>query len=329
MIVLGGVTRLTESGLSIVDWRPISGVLPPLSEAAWRQTFADYQQFPEYQAFNSSMDLAAFKRIYWFEYAHRMLGRIIGLVFLVPFIGFLSARVLPRSLIVKLWVAFLLGALQGGLGWYMVQSGLLSNPHVSQYRLTAHLLLAMVIYGFLLWLAIDLVTAKTARAMGARPGWITACWIAIVLLCLVASGGFVAGTHAGFVYNTFPTMNGEWWPAEILSLTPIWRNFFENVVAIQFVHRTLALLVAVSIVGFWLQIWRCDGGPRMRVAAHILAGALVVQLSLGVATLLLRVPVWLGALHQAGAVVLFSAAIYALYARRHSEYRPVRPPAMV
>ena len=328
MIVLGGVTRLTESGLSIVDWRPISGVLPPMNDAAWLQSFADYQQFPEYQAFNSSMDLAAFKRIYWFEYAHRMLGRLIGLVFLVPFIGFLSARVLPRSLIVKLWVAFLLGALQGGLGWYMVQSGLLSNPHVSQYRLTAHLLLAMVIYGFLLWLAIDLVTAKTARAMDARPGWITACWIAIVLLCMVASGGFVAGTHAGFVYNTFPTMNGEWWPAEILSLTPIWRNFFENVVAIQFVHRTLALLVAVSIVGFWLQILRCDGGPRMRVAAHILAGALVVQLSLGVATLLLRVPVWLGALHQAGAVVLFSAAIYALYARRHSEYRPVRPPAM-
>ena len=329
MIVLGGVTRLTESGLSIVEWRPISGVLPPMSEAAWRQAFVDYQQFPEYQAINNGMDLAAFKRIYWFEYAHRMLGRLIGLVFLIPFIGFIFARVLPRSLIVKLWMAFLLGALQGGMGWYMVQSGLVSDPHVSQYRLTAHLLLATVIYGILLWLAIDLVSAKTARIVGARPGWMTARWIAIVLLCMVASGGFVAGTHAGFVYNTFPTMNGEWWPAEILSLTPIWRNFFENVVTIQFVHRTLALLVAVSIVGFWLQILRRDDGRRMRVAAHILAGALLVQLSLGVATLLLRVPVWLGALHQAGAVVLFSAAIYALYARSHSEIRPVRPPAMV
>ena len=329
MIVLGGVTRLTESGLSIVEWRPISGVLPPMSEAAWHQTFTDYQQFPEYQAINNGMDLAAFKRIYWFEYAHRMLGRLIGLVFLIPFIGFLVARVLPRALIVKLWIAFLLGAMQGGLGWYMVQSGLVSDPHVSQYRLTAHLLLAVVIYGFLLWLAIDLVTAKKAHVVGARPGWMTARWIAIVVLCMTISGGFVAGTHAGFVYNTFPTMNGEWWPAGILSLTPIWRNFFENVVAIQFVHRALALLVAVSIIGFWLQISYCDEDRRMRVAAHILAGALIVQVSLGVATLLLRVPVWLAAMHQAGAVALFSAAIYAMHVHSHSEYRPVRPPAIV
>jgi len=319
MIVLGGVTRLTESGLSIVDWRPVSGVLPPMSEAAWRQAFVDYQQFPEYLANNYGMDLAAFKRIYWFEYAHRMLGRLIGLVFLIPFIGFLFARVLPRPLILKLWTAFLLGALQGGLGWYMVQSGLVSDPHVSQYRLTAHLLLAMVIYGFLLWLAIDLVTAKAVRVAGARPGWITVRWIAVVVLCTVASGGFVAGTHAGFVYNTFPMMNGEWWPAGILSLTPVWRNFFENVAAIQFVHRALALLAALSIVGFWLRILCCDDDRRTRAAAHILVGALFIQLNLGIATLLLRVPVWLGALHQAGAVMLFSAAIYALYMRSHSD----------
>jgi len=311
MVVLGGVTRLTHSGLSIVEWQPVAGALPPLSDEAWEQTFRKYQQTPEYRKVNAGMTLEAFKGIFWWEYAHRLLGRAIGAVYLLPFLYFLWRRQVNPALAWRIAAIFVVGALQGAMGWYMVKSGLADDPRVSPYRLTAHLGLALVIYGATLWAAMDVLAPRRARDAGRtrRPLWLFSVFVTALIFLMALSGGLVAGNHAGLVYNTFPLMNGHWLPPEIMALEPWYSNLFANMATVQFDHRLLAWLLALLVPWFWARSAPASGSRSARLACHALLAALVLQLSLGIATLLHAVPVILGAAHQAGALLLFTAAL--------------------
>ncbi len=312
MVVLGGVTRLTGSGLSMVKWEPIIGALPPMSQLEWEQVFQLYQQFPEFKLKNSGMDLEGFKGIFWFEYAHRLLGRSIGIIFLLPMIYFWIRKKLDRPLVPKLMVMFVLGGLQGLLGWYMVQSGLVSAPHVSQYRLTAHLGLAFVIYAYIFWVAIGLLfpgDRDNNRQIGAGLRRLSY-FISGFLFVTVLSGGFVAGLKAGLAYNTFPLMGGRWVPEGFLNLEPVWRNFFEDVATVQFDHRVLATLVFIIITAFWFMARKAELLPRVRVGVHLFLLAMFIQVTLGISTLLLYVPTDLAASHQGGALVLFTLSLF-------------------
>ena len=312
MIILGGVTRLTGSGLSMVQWEPIMGILPPLSQAEWEETFLLYQQYPEYKLKNFAMSLGEFKSIFWFEYAHRVLGRSIGIIFLLPFLYFLVKGKIHRSLTPKLITMFVLGGLQGLMGWYMVKSGLVDNPHVSQYRLTAHLGLAIVIYSYMFWVALDMLfpnvddsASNTNRKLGRLSLIITG-----IIFITALSGGFVAGTRAGFAFNTFPLMDGRLIPVGLFELSPLWRNFFENIVTVQFDHRVLAILLFLIIPAFWWTAVKSQQESRIRTGLHLLLAALALQLTLGISTLLLAVPVALAAAHQGGAIILLTASLF-------------------
>jgi cytochrome c oxidase assembly protein subunit 15 len=348
MVVIGGLTRLTLSGLSITEWEPVTGIVPPLSGSDWAAEFAKYQAIPQYKLINAGMSLAQFKTIFWWEYAHRLWGRLIGFVYLLPFLYFIARRQIPRRLVAPLAGIFALGAAQGALGWYMVESGLANRIEVSQYRLTAHLALALAIYAATLWAALGLLTTNSSPPIGGRgrgpsqsdgkvrcastagaypphpgplppmggegatisPHWRRA---AEAILCLVAitivAGGFTAGLNAGLVYNTFPLMGGTFVPGEYAELTPFVRNWFENVAAVQFDHRVLAMTTAASIVALWLAASRTALPRPARIALHALLAAVALQFSLGLSTLLLVVPTPLAAAHQAGAVLLLTGAI--------------------
>jgi len=309
MVVLGGVTRLTGSGLSMVEWDPIFGVVPPLSDEEWNTVFELYRLSPEYLKINIGMDVDGFKNIYWFEFAHRILGRAIGLVFFIPFLGFLLTGRIRKPLMPKLIAMFVLGGLQGVLGWYMVKSGLVDNPHVSQYRLTAHLILAVVIYAYMFWVALDLLPGKpAARATpGLRRG---AAVLGGLVFITVLSGGFVAGLKAGHAYNTFPLMGDRWIPDVIFMQEPAWRNLFENIATVQFNHRVLALLVFGGVILLWLAALRRPLERAARIGLHCLLAAVILQLGLGISTLLLHVPTGLAATHQAGALLLFTVVLF-------------------
>jgi cytochrome c oxidase assembly protein subunit 15 len=320
MVVLGGVTRLTGSGLSMVQWDPIFGVVPPLSEADWEATFSRYQASPEYRKINVGMDLHGFKQIYWFEFAHRLLGRTIGLVFLLPFLYFLYTGRIRRPLIPRLAMLFVLGGLQGGLGWYMVKSGLVDNPHVSQYRLTAHLGTALAIYSYMLWVALGLWTnaGPIVSAPALRGLRRFAAALGTLVFITALSGGFVAGLKAGFAYNTFPLMDGHWIPETMFLLSPPWRNFFENIAAVQFDHRLLATLVFVGCAAFWLAARRHALPASARLGVHALLAAATLQVSLGISTLLLHVPTPLAASHQGGALLLLTVILVVNHRLRYA-----------
>ena len=312
VVVVGGVTRLTHSGLSIVEWQPLVGTLPPLSEQAWLETFHKYQQTPEYQKVNLGMSLEAFKGIFWWEYAHRLLGRGIGLVYLLPFLYFFVRRQVDRPLAWKLAGIFVLGGLQGALGWYMVKSGLVDNPRVSQYRLTAHLGLAFAIYAAMLWVALGLLAPRRApppHEPARRRLWHFSLALTVLIFVMSLSGGLVAGIRAGLAYNTFPLMNGHWIPPGILALEPWYSNFFNNLATVQFDHRLIAWLLAALVPWFWWRSTRVALTPRERLWCGALPAVLVLQVGLGIMTLLLAVPVALGAAHQAGALLLLTAAL--------------------
>jgi heme a synthase len=308
MVVVGGVTRLTLSGLSITEWKPVIGVVPPLSAADWADEFAKYKVIPEYRTVHFGMTLDEFKSIYFWEYGHRLLGRLIGVVFAAPFVWFLVCRRLPRRFVPPLCGILLLGFAQGALGWYMVESGLADRIEVSQYRLVAHLALALAIYATILWLALVIVRTP-ARADPGR-GWR---WAADAVLSFVAvtmaAGGFTAGLHAGLTYNTFPLMDGRLVPAGYGLLQPFWRNWFESIAAVQFDHRLLAIATAAVIVLVWAAGQRTSLPKPARTALHALLGLVALQVALGIATLLLVVPIPLAAVHQAGALLLLTAAI--------------------
>lgn len=329
ILVVGGVTRLTHSGLSITEWQPIVGTVPPLSAERWDEAFAKYQATPEYRLVNRGMSLAAFKSIFWWEYVHRLLGRLVGVAFALPLVWFVVRRKLPAGLAPSLIAIFALGALQGALGWYMVQSGLVDDPRVSQLRLAAHLGLALLIFAGMLWLALSLLRPHAvlpAEASAMETDGATALRrFALLIVALVfvqaIAGGLVAGIRAGLAYNTFPLMNGQLVPPEILSLEPWYRNFTDNMATVQFDHRAIAWLLALLIPVFWFLV-RPHALPRVRLSADLLLAALLLQFALGVATLLLVVPVPLAAAHQAGAVLLFAAALNAAHALRLVGHRP-------
>ena len=318
MVVVGGVTRLTHSGLSITEWQPIVGTLPPLSAGDWSDAFSKYQATPEFRDVNRDMTLGAFKRIFWWEYAHRLLGRAIGVAFLAPYLWFLLRNRIPRGYAWPLLGIFVLGGLQGAVGWLMVKSGLVDDPRVSPFRLTAHLGLAFAIFAAMLWTALSLAFPR--RVDGSFPGVRGArrfsFAVAGLVFVMVLLGGFVAGIRAGFAYNTFPLMDGHVVPPEILMLAPWWKNFFWNMATVQFDHRMLAWILAFAVPLFGWRVWRAAVPRRARGSAAALVAALAVQIGLGIATLVNVVPLPLAALHQAGAVVVFGLALAAVHALR-------------
>lgn len=309
MIVLGGVTRLTNSGLSMVEWRPLVGIIPPVTETQWLEVFDKYKQFPEYQKVNLGMSLDEFKFIFYFEYAHRVLGRLIGVLYLLPFLYFWYRGRVRSGLMPSLVVLFAMGGLQGLLGWFMVKSGLVDDPKVSQYRLTAHLGLAVAIYGAILWVALGLLFGAGTRPDQARLSrW--GLWLCGLIFLMILSGGLVAGTRAGYAFNTWPLMGTSFFPPGLYGMEPAWLSAFEDLGTVQFNHRMFAYLLIVLVAGFALVALRSGIRPAARTGVFLLLGALLLQVLLGISTLLLKVPVSLGAAHQGGAVLLLSAALY-------------------
>jgi cytochrome c oxidase assembly protein subunit 15 len=316
MVVVGGVTRLTRSGLSIVEWDPLIGAIPPLDQTDWEELFREYQATPEYRQVNQGMSLQAFKGIFWWEYFHRLLGRLIGLAFLLPLLWFLFRRKVPPGLTPRLFGIFLLGGLQGAVGWWMVASGLIDDPRVSHVRLSIHLGIAFLIFAAMLWTALDLLSGF-ARSAAPPPAARWAGWLSLLIFVMVLSGGLVAGTRAGYAYNTFPLMNGQFFPPEYLMLQPWWDNFLHNMATVQFNHRLIAWALFVLIPLLWWSVRRVGDG-EVRLASALLLVMLGVQLALGIGTLLLQVPVALGATHQAGALVLFGLSLWLAHALRRA-----------
>jgi cytochrome c oxidase assembly protein subunit 15 len=318
MVPIGGITRLTESGLSIVEWQPLIGALPPLGEADWQALFAKYQATPQFRQVNRTMTVPEFKAIFWWEYIHRLWGRLIGVVFAAPFLWFLARRAIGGALAWKLAGIFALGGLQGAMGWYMVASGLVDRPEVSQYRLTAHLGLALLIYALLLWTASGLMSAHRPLLLSPshfgredRKNFRRGATVLLVLVTLATlAGGFVAGLDAGLIYNTFPLMEGRLVPPDYLATQPWWRDPFENRATVQFHHRVLGIATLIAAAVYTWRALKADPPRPVRRAAIALAHLAVLQVGLGIATLLLVVPVPLAALHQIGAMALFTAALW-------------------
>jgi len=317
MVLVGGLTRLTHSGLSIVEWRPISGVLPPLSGEAWRAEFEHYKQYPEFKLVHSHFDLEDFKAIFWFEYVHRLLGRLVGLAFGAPLLWFLSRRAVTRALALRLAGLFALGGLQGFIGWWMVSSGLRDRPDVSAVRLAIHLGMALLLYAGILWTALDqregppapLPSPALARAA-------TALWAGVLLTAI--AGALVAGTDGGLTYNTFPLMGDRLVPPGLLAMRPWWLNPIQNPVTAQFDHRVLALSLAASVLAFRLALARAGLRGPARRASDVLVAVVLAQVTLGVATLLSVVWLPLASAHQLTALLLLTAATW----QAHTLWRP-------
>jgi heme a synthase len=324
-LIVGGVTRLTQSGLSIVDWAPLMGVIPPLTEAQWQEAFDAYRAYPEYLELRRGMTLDEFKFIFFWEYLHRMVARAIGLVFLVPFLFFAVKGWLTRPLAWRALLLFGLGAAQGAMGWFMVASGLVDMPRVSHYRLAAHLSLAFVIFGYAVWLARELAVGRkrpslpegTARLI--RRGLVL---VGALMAVQIVWGAFVAGLKAGFYYNTFPLMGGGILPPDFLRMEPAVLNLVENPPAVQWMHRLLGTILLGVAAWFWLAVRRAVGvdGSAVRLN-RILFGGIAVQYLLGVLTLLLLVPVWLGVTHQVAAMLLAGVWIWWVHRLRVTEVR--------
>lgn len=309
MVVVGGTTRLTQSGLSMVNWEPVSGVVPPLSEADWHAEFDAYKASPEYQKINAGMDLGEFKAIFAWEYLHRLIGRLLGLALVLPFGWFLLRHAIPRGYARRLVGLVLLVGLQGAIGWWMVASGLVDRPDVAHERLALHLTTALFLLAALLWTALDLRALAAGRSsVEGRPStWV---WpFAILLVVQITLGAFVAGLDAGHIFNTWPLMHGAWVPQGLTSITPIWSNLVDNPIAVQFMHRWLAVVVVVSVLLVAVKLFKA-GATSYAVALEV---AVVIQFVLGVLTLLNAVPVALGVAHQSGGVLLLVVTVFAAH----------------
>lgn len=310
MVLIGGLTRLTESGLSIVEWKLLSGIFPPLTEQSWQHEFAAYQTSPEYQKINSGFALADFKRIFWLEYIHRVLGRVIGLALLLPFIYFTARRMLPKPFVKRMAIACVLVAAQGAVGWIMVASGLVDQPRVSPLKLTLHLSLALALFGWLLWARWQLAPAP--RPVAASKYALAARLLLVAATLQIIFGALVAGLDAGYSYNTFPLMDGQWIPTGLHLLSPWWLNHLESILTVQFQHRVMAYAVAFGILVFVAWAWR-DAIPTQRFWLKALAGAVFLQFSLGVATLLSEMNIALASMHQLGAVLLLGVLLRVMW----------------
>ena len=314
MVILGGVTRLTHSGLSIVIWEPITGWLPPLTIDEWQHVFLLYKETPEFKKINYDMGLDDFKSIFWLEYLHRLWGRIIGITFLLPFFYFLLRGWISRSLASKLIFIFMLGMAQGVLGWFMVQSGLSDRPDVSQYRLTAHLAVAIILYAYLFWIALGELYDQTMEKSIISPNLrrlavANFLWLFFTML----AGGLVAGLDAGFTYNTFPLMDGKLIPDGLFENSPVYINFFENIITVQFAHRLMAIVSVVLVVSLWWRACKEMTSIPTLLPFHVLVTLVLLQFVLGVMTLLFVVPTHLAALHQVTAFLSLTAGLWALH----------------
>ncbi len=320
MITVGGATRLTDSGLSITEWQLITGFVPPLNMAEWAEAFEKYRQIPEYKLINKGMSLAEFKVIYWWEWGHRFLGRVIGFVVIIPLLGFWFAGWLAAWLKRRVVIIFLAGAAQGGLGWYMVMSGLVERTDVSQYRLAAHLLLAFIILGLIVWSVLDLVRAKSdpsaARAM-ALSARISAGTLVALIFAQIFMGALVAGLDAGQGYNTWPLMDGALVPDGLFAASPWYLNLFENAMTVQFNHRMAAYLLVAAICVHVAIVAPRAGGTVLATGVAMLSTALA-QTGLGIWTLLRQAPLDLSLIHQGGAVVLLVIALWHVHALRRA-----------
>jgi cytochrome c oxidase assembly protein subunit 15 len=312
MVIVGGITRLTHSGLSITTWSFVGG-FPPHTPEQWQSAFDHYKASPEYKLINSYFSIEDYKSIYWWEYIHRAIGNIIGVVFILPFIYFLVKKRISKQLMVKLVGVFLLGGLQGLLGWYMVQSGLINEPHVSHYRLAAHLMTALLSFGFTFWVALDLIypRQKTDNQFSSIKKW---CYVLLFFVAVqIMYGAFTSGLRAGQFDPTWPKMGENWIAPEITALTPVWRNFFDGVAGVQFIHRYNAYIVTILVFLVWFKARKIALLPTQRHGVNVLLGMLCVQFLLGVFTLVYSVPVVLGVLHQTGAFLLLASTIFVIH----------------
>jgi heme a synthase len=313
MIIIGGITRLTESGLSIVNWEPIRGMLPPFGADSWQELFAAYKTSPEFQKLNNWMSLGDFQRIFWWEFIHRFWGRLIGIVFFIPFVWFMIKGRLPKQLMPHMIGVFLLGALQGYIGWYMVQSGLVNDPHVSQYRLTIHLGMALIIIGYLLWLGLKFLKQPTEHFETAPKIRRLALVGLILITTTILSGGFVAGLDAGLIYNTFPMMGDSLIPHEYGALSPFYLNFFENEAAVQFNHRFIAITTFIYVLFFWWHMRKKNVGRTNEKLLTALCHTAILQVTLGITTLLTSVQLHVAVLHQFCALLLFTIILLLIF----------------
>lgn len=307
MIVVGGATRLTDSGLSITEWKPIMGAIPPLSDVDWLDAFAKYKEIPEYHLVNKGMSLDEFKDIFWWEWSHRFLGRFIGVAFALPFLFFWWTGRLRDGFARKCAIVLGLGAVQGAIGWYMVSSGLVDRIDVSQYRLALHLSVAFLIFAALIWLALSLRPAQLPPATKGQR--VLAGHLAGFVFVQVVLGAFVAGLKAGHAYNTWPDMNGELIPSGLFALEPWYKNFFEDITTVQFNHRIVAYVVLAFAALNLALLYRAKAAARITTSAALVLAAIVAQAAIGIVTLINVVPLGLGLAHQGGAAIVFALAI--------------------
>ena len=320
MVILGGLTRLTHSGLSMVSWRPITGWLPPIGVQEWQSVFELYKETPEFKKINDGMTIDGFKSIFWLEYGHRLWGRIIGIVFIFPFLFFLFKGWIRRGLAPRLIIILIMGGFQGVLGWYMVKSGLIDNPDVSQYRLVAHLSAAIIIYGFMFWVAMSLVRVRhevlpdfSIKLLFASI--FVTCWI----FATIISGGFVAGLDAGLIYNTFPLMDGQFIPDGLWNMQPWHKNLFENVTTVQFNHRVFAEVSLLLIIGLWWYVRRSNVSRLVLRPFQAMLIMVFIQVTLGILTLMFVVPIFVASLHQLGALILFTFSLWGAHMLRYRD----------
>ncbi|WP_340155038.1 COX15/CtaA family protein [uncultured Winogradskyella sp.] len=313
MVVVGGITRLTHSGLSISNYKLISGTIPPMNDVEWNEAFELYKQYPEYQKLNNHFSIEEFKDIYFWEWIHRVIGRFIGLVFFIPFVYFLIKKRLSKSTIKKATILLIMGGFQGFLGWYMVKSGLVDRPDVSHYRLAAHLTTAFLTFAYTFWVALDLMFPDKKVIDKKLRNFIR---ISLVILVIqIIYGAFVAGLDAGWIHNHWPLMNEGKWIHETVFIeqNPTYLNFLEGKSGVQFVHRTLAYIVAILILAIWYKANRLTLTSFQKKGINVLLIMVGIQFLLGVLTLILAVPVWLGVSHQVGAFILLSAMTFTLH----------------
>lgn len=309
MVVIGGITRLTGSGMSITEWKPIKGTIPPMNAQEWQQEFEHYKQIPQFKIREEGFDVDDFKSIYWWEYIHRLLGRVIGMVFLIPFLWWLVRRKIPKQLMPKLLLLLFLGGMQGVLGWYMVSSGLVDLPYVSHYRLAAHLISAFIVFGFTLWTALGLIYEFQISNYELRK-LKTFAWMVFAFVILqIIYGAFLAGLKGGYAYNTFPKMGNAWLPKEVFSQTPFWRNLLAWSPGVQFIHRILGYIVLVLVTWFYVKTRRQTLSILQQKISLSLLIIVLCQFTLGLCTLIFNVPITLAVLHQTGAFFLFSGCV--------------------
>lgn len=313
MVVVGGITRLTHSGLSISNYKLISGTIPPMNEAEWNEAFDLYKQYPEYQKLNYNFTLQDFKDIYFWEWLHRVIGRLIGVVFIIPFLYFLIRKQLSKPTIKKALILLALGAFQGFLGWYMVKSGLVDRPDVSHYRLAAHLTTAFITFAYTFWVALDIIYPDK-KTIDKKLRRLIRIGLAVVLLQIIY-GAFVAGLDAGFIHNHWPMMSEGKFIHETVYIerTPTYLNFIEGKSGVQFVHRTLAYIVVILILAIWWNAKKTNLTKLQGYGVNSIVIVVALQFLLGVLTLVLGVPVWLGVMHQVGAFFLLSAMVFTLH----------------